>query len=160
MSDLCSSFVFSPLCSLDNLANACYVHSDGHALTNSPVFSVWWPCYVLGWLHFKGSLKFSLKSLFPLSYENMWKHSYVMESCSDPFLQGDDVVWEALKQCWWPAAASSQAKTSLFHVCRIIATWWIAEWITIAESCRQRPSYCVVFFLTVPNYGLNPTQEL
>lgn len=52
------------------------------------------------------------------------------------FLQGDDVVWEALKQCWWPDAATSSQKAAL--PCVSCHCYTVDHWMD--HDCRELPA--------------------
>lgn len=69
MSDLCSPFVcwfgFLLLCSLDNLVNACYFHTDGHALTNSLLFHSLATLLCVGLITFQKKLNIFFKKPVP-----------------------------------------------------------------------------------------------
>lgn len=63
------------------------------------------------------------------------------------FLQGDDVVWEALKQCWWPDAATSSWKATL--PCVLCRCYMVDH--RLDHHCREPPAMPQLLHCLLPD---------
>lgn len=91
--------------------------------------------FCVGLITFQKKLNISFKKPVPTDLRKCSNIVTWWNPVLSPFfiLWGDDVVWEVLKHCWWPDAASSNQKTALPCVpchCHMVDHW-------MDHHCRQ-----------------------